>query len=590
MPDEGKRELTPREISARARAMSCIRTRHTECQGQVYVNLFFDGTNNNQDWPGPFDEGQASAQTQQARNAHSNVARLYNASLDEPTNGFFRYYIPGVGTPFDKIGDVGASLNLTSQGRVVSTTQGHALGAAVARYGERRIYWAIIQVLNSVYRYITSGTPFINNNDARTLLLRWDAPQSINKLVAALERVVQSAQLKLRTINVSVFGFSRGAAEARACVNWLYAQAQSTGSGYTLAGAPLQVLFLGLFDTVASVGLTSMSRVANGRFSWASDDLMSIHPDVKKCVHFVALHEQRINFPVDLITTGKEVLYPGVHSDVGGGYAPGEQGKNAVNGGVDGTAKLSQIPLVDMHYEAMKAGVTLKTQGEIADDDELRPQFACHPQLIQDYNAWLTGHGVAGGDNVAQIKGHARQYVQWKSLRAAEGAQNEAQQPYYQHAGSADKKDLDNARDDFSRRLDTLKYHEEHPVMAGLNDAIQEGSFLGGLNAISDNLLTPETRELLNLAMARSPLPDVVTRLLDGYVHDSLASFKIEGHTEMDFPLLNTNGYLCYRATFSVPNAQQIKAAQEADMQARGLYPGAPSAGQVLGDAGSSMQ
>lgn len=138
-----------------------------------------------------------------------------------------------------------------------------------------------------------------------------------------LEQLVKTHQRKIKSLNIAVFGFSRGAAAARAFVHWLYEVVQPWGSGcgYNLAGVPMQLTFLGIFDTVASVGMAAMSRVSEGKMAWAHGEMMSIHPEVKQCVHFAALHEQRINFPADLAASGKEALYPGMHSDVGGGYS-----------------------------------------------------------------------------------------------------------------------------------------------------------------------------------------------------------------------------------------------------------------------------
>jgi len=48
-PLDGKRKLNAKEAQQRAKAMACVRSPHkTECQGQVYVGLFFDGTGNNE--------------------------------------------------------------------------------------------------------------------------------------------------------------------------------------------------------------------------------------------------------------------------------------------------------------------------------------------------------------------------------------------------------------------------------------------------------------------------------------------------------------------------------------------------------------
>ncbi|AKO01573.1 hypothetical protein BRM22_24285 [Xanthomonas oryzae pv. oryzae] len=54
MPHDGQRRLTPSEAQRRAEAMACLRDKSSECQGQVHVNLFFDGTGNNWKWEGTF--------------------------------------------------------------------------------------------------------------------------------------------------------------------------------------------------------------------------------------------------------------------------------------------------------------------------------------------------------------------------------------------------------------------------------------------------------------------------------------------------------------------------------------------------------
>lgn len=44
MPRDGIRVLSPGDVRRRATAMTCQRTSYSECQGQIYVNLFFDGS------------------------------------------------------------------------------------------------------------------------------------------------------------------------------------------------------------------------------------------------------------------------------------------------------------------------------------------------------------------------------------------------------------------------------------------------------------------------------------------------------------------------------------------------------------------
>ncbi|WP_397448614.1 DUF2235 domain-containing protein [Pseudomonas sp. NA-150] len=90
----------------------------------------------------------------------------------------------------------------------------------------------------------------------------------------------------------------------------------------TTFGKPVNVRFLGLFDTVKSVG-------------WVYDPLIipytASNAIVEVVRHAVAIDERRCFFRTNLwgvnstVTTDiKEVWFPGVHSDIGGGYAPEE--------------------------------------------------------------------------------------------------------------------------------------------------------------------------------------------------------------------------------------------------------------------------
>ena len=66
----------------------------------------------------------------------------------------------------------------------------------------------------------------------------------------------------VKTIHVSIFGFSRGATQARAFANWLIelcrldARLAGRGDEMTLGGFKLEVDFLGLFDTVLATRLS----------------------------------------------------------------------------------------------------------------------------------------------------------------------------------------------------------------------------------------------------------------------------------------------------------------------------------------------
>lgn len=109
---------------------------------------------------------------------------------------------------------------------------------------------------------------------------------------------------------IYIFGFSRGAAIAR-----------------TFAAKYIdkrKVKFLGVFDTVAaikgSLDLNKGSLPSSGILF--ENGTLGRH--IEKAVHLVSLDEKRLAFQPTLInkdnTRVSEIWFPGVHSDIGGGY------------------------------------------------------------------------------------------------------------------------------------------------------------------------------------------------------------------------------------------------------------------------------
>lgn len=124
------------------------------------------------------------------------------------------------------------------------------------------------------------------------------------------------------TVRVDVFGFSRGAAAARAFVNEVHMLSATRPKFWH--GPRLLIRFLGLFDSVASIGLPGDD--CHGEVN------IDLHPEAVDYVyHLTAGHEQREYFPLQSILSGPErppaphfveEARPGAHSDVGGGYGP----------------------------------------------------------------------------------------------------------------------------------------------------------------------------------------------------------------------------------------------------------------------------
>lgn len=409
------------------------------CPQTLNVTLFFDGTNNNNDINNP---------RRDSRNhTHTNVARLFNASVLDPENGGFPFYIPGVGTPLPEIGEH------------VYTS----MGKAMAKGFSARCVLGYVRLLNAVYSAISEdrGRLLIRGDDIRILCQAASAhgdmagfAPHVQRLSVAHKNAVDDHRWPrtVRQVWINVIGFSRGAACARAFVHRLVNQWAKNSNLGNLDGKfaiPYQVNFMGLFDTVASVGLPDSARAAvdvglfAGHEAFAADGAMDIPPQVRFCRHAFSIHEQRMSFPLDSIRKGEaypagvreEIIYPGVHSDVGGGYAPGEQGKGRGENRSDDSHKLSQIPLHDMYIAALKYGVPLMKGREILQTPQVNPDFALAPETVAAFNGWLN----TADRSVARIEDAIRfgmgQMLSWRTLRAqVNTGAYVTQQPFFKAA------------------------------------------------------------------------------------------------------------------------------------------------------------
>ncbi|ROP61544.1 putative alpha/beta hydrolase family protein DUF2235 [Enterobacter sp. BIGb0383] len=384
------------------------------CCKSLHISLFFDGTNNNE-----------KASSEAARPNPSNIARMYHAALDDIESGYYRYYIPGVGTAFPEIGEMDFS----------------NAGLKYATGGEARINWALLRIVDAVRHTLINKRVkdkevkgFVNpdayvGNDSDAWAKKAKRQHVFSQLLAPLRARAKTHQPKILKIKLFVYGFSRGAAEARAFVNWLTDILDAAlvpqyvyGPGGSierislppdiplLLGWPISVEFLGLCDTVASVGLARVAPGARGHMAWADDNLglpnESEYPGfIRSCYHFVSVHEQRLCFPLDSVRRKEghypantwEVVYPGVHSDVGGGYARGEQGK-----GVEDALILSQIVLHDLYAAAFAVGAPFRVRAQYLSEylktsgpdrvmsTQVEDEFKIDGVLSKRFNLWRT--------------------------------------------------------------------------------------------------------------------------------------------------------------------------------------------------------
>lgn len=299
-----------------------------DCSDVVHISVFFDGTGNNND-------------EDDALQKWSNVGRVFSSSAffarSDPS--CYPIYISGVGTPFT--GKKGLSVDDLKK---VEVEDGKVRGEGAGAGGTRRLDF---------------GQQRINDNLRDALLIKAkaaggkieaDAKKAKAKGFGDVNKALGKHRL-IKQINVSIFGFSRGAALARTfCNEWLWACETDHGQ-LTYEKYPIRFVMLGVFDTVASFGVPAKNAANISSFRGRD---MVVDARVESCVHYVAAHEQRMAFPVDLIRkdgklagSWRETTYPGMHADVGGGYEPKEQGVSN---------NYSRVPMRDMMNEAVTAG------------------------------------------------------------------------------------------------------------------------------------------------------------------------------------------------------------------------------------------
>ncbi|EJM20869.1 Rhs element Vgr protein [Pseudomonas sp. GM18] len=162
--------------------------------------------------------------------------------------------------------------------------------------------------------------------------------------------------VKIDRIEFDIFGFSRGAAAARHFANEvlqgehnILAKSLPTGSPVLSSKfnwrlkTDVTINFIGLFDTVAAIanpGLFDFSG-ANSRNPYVNLKL----PDdcANKVVHLVARDEVRENFALNSLGDA-DLILPGVHSDLGGGYLPRAKEKLLLGKPVTSTVSQSMAP------------------------------------------------------------------------------------------------------------------------------------------------------------------------------------------------------------------------------------------------------
>ncbi|MBN3851850.1 DUF2235 domain-containing protein [Paraburkholderia sp. Ac-20340] len=476
-------DLTPRDSQTRNKQREALDSSDKDnckvCPKPVWFSAFFDGTGNNFQADG---NGSTKADAVQ----YSNIAKLWQFAHveDGAMPRTVRRYIEGVGTPCAKVGDSGGGLD-------------KALGMASARKGELRLRW----MLNELNKHVGTHMPAVSQ------------------------------------INISVFGFSRGATEARAFVRMLtehLAEAEGNKLWWrqkNMNGTRPEVVvyFLGILDTVASTGFGGSKLESNlewslgpvlggalygfvdegGHAAWAND--LRIPAYVRQCVHFVASHECREKFPSDSVREDQtvpsncvETYYPGMHSDVGGGYTSNSQEGR--------TNELANVPLNNLYIEAWKAGVPLKPPAQVM--ETAGALFAISPELEDLWNVYMaqgneqaSGPAPGGSRLETHVIWHMNRYYQWRASRSRRLHDGRLKPPGgVDHYMAITDAEWNDDTDQIRRMAGGFLTSTISDQMKAIDAATRvNGNWLGGLD--------PTLRQKFD-------------RFFDLYVHDSIAGFK----------------------------------------------------------------
>jgi hypothetical protein len=207
---------------------------------------------------------------------------------------------------------------------------------AIAQAGQLNVYWPVyISGVGTTSKGSDSLWPGQSFGRGSTGVVA-KAEQAIRKIGRCLDAFrTHNPDCCIVRLELDLFGFSRGAASARHFANEVLKRdkggldplfnryASAFSEDFAWGDDAVQLKVIGLFDTVAAVaGLLDMGSV---RDSTNSQVNLYLPPGcAQQVLHLVARDEQRRNFALNSITPQwpREILLPGVHSDIGGGYHP----------------------------------------------------------------------------------------------------------------------------------------------------------------------------------------------------------------------------------------------------------------------------
>lgn len=379
----------------------------------------------------------------------------------------------------------------------------------------------------------------------------------LNQEIWKIERV---GGVRLKRIELSVYGFDYGATLARAFLQKLLGRSLGEGDQIEYQGARLVVLFAGLFDGVdRSHGeIPLVEDFLPVPVRTVLDDGGTLPTAVRQALHLVAAHERRFYRRARLLGEGKpawrEELLPGGSEDVGGSLLPGEQKPSA---------ELARVSLQRMYRAAYSAGVPFPRFEDLADNDLKTAQLFAFNDHLDGVSAWgLSRHyqraarasivelaRVRATNDVLmfspqqqQFAGHMRLYIRWlaalwrpyaQRLRTIGAEEERLHSSQFQGGSSrgllgfpvaigAQEQALQALRDEREALRAQLGWLET--VDSEARELRNRLEHLDGWRAAG----TPQQAQLCHVLLAEwfndapSPLPQALQRLFGHFIHDQL--------------------------------------------------------------------
>ena len=202
---------------------------------------------------------------------------------------------------------------------------------------------------------------------------------------------------------IDIIGFSRGSAAAREFANEVFGRIDNNHWSNVSECNPLNIRFMGLFDTVGSMGLAGNGVDVGYDFT--------VDSRIGRVAHAVALNEHRTLFPLSSVSpvagaslsSGRVVEqgFVGAHSDIGGGYDDSD---------------LSDIALQWMYNQAIDAGVllgALDTEHTTISRPVIHDERGTIGRFVDDDRAiyYPNDPFAVEGACVSEVRGRCVQYI-----------------------------------------------------------------------------------------------------------------------------------------------------------------------------------